>query len=609
MQAVYQGWGNGEQVNMQNRKKLIQSMIRIYSIALKVNGIQFFMINILTVIIGIIPGINLYIIEMLLDCMYSILVEKNITNTPFVVGGAALLIGILNALVNFLITKYTTKISYQVERKLEADLITAISDVGYENYENQSFYDELDASKKGIQRVSNLILLLPTLCAQIVAGISILIYISRVHILFPLLFIVGNIPLMLLDAKFGRKRWNLEREQTLERRKTEYYEKIITTDEYGKEVRLFSLDNFFYDKWEKLYDKLFSEKLQLAKKKMYAGILGQLNTPVTIFMILFFLVKKVRVGMMKVVDINVYINAAQSFATVMFQLFGISTNAYNDILHINDYYDFIDKLISKEYKEKKDKTVYKDMGEACLLHLEDISFKYREGENYALKHINMQIFKGEVLAVVGCNGSGKTTLTRLILGLFSPEVGNVLVNNRFLNDILSDSAYIMQDFVNYNFTVNENIALGKVEDINNGKRIKDVAIRMGCDEYIERLPNGYKTILGKGFDDNGCDLSGGEWQKLAIARGEFSDSQLLILDEPTSALDPKAEAALYKQISMMAKYRTLVMISHRLGSTKIADRIIVLDNGEIVEVGKHDELLQNDGLYCKMYKKQAQWYD
>ncbi len=594
---------------MQNRKKLIQSMIRIYSIALKVNGIQFFMINILTVIIGIIPGINLYIIEMLLDCMYSILVEKNITNTPFVVGGAALLIGILNALVNFLITKYTTKISYQVERKLEADLITAISDVGYENYENQSFYDELDASKKGIQRVSNLILLLPTLCAQIVAGISILIYISRVHILFPLLFIVGNIPLMLLDAKFGRKRWNLEREQTLERRKTEYYEKIITTDEYGKEVRLFSLDNFFYDKWEKLYDKLFSEKLQLAKKKMYAGILGQLNTPVTIFMILFFLVKKVRVGMMKVVDINVYINAAQSFATVMFQLFGISTNAYNDILHINDYYDFIDKLISKEYKEKKDKTVYKDMGEACLLHLEDISFKYREGENYALKHINMQIFKGEVLAVVGCNGSGKTTLTRLILGLFSPEVGNVLVNNRFLNDILSDSAYIMQDFVNYNFTVNENIALGKVEDINNGKRIKDVAIRMGCDEYIERLPNGYKTILGKGFDDNGCDLSGGEWQKLAIARGEFSDSQLLILDEPTSALDPKAEAALYKQISMMAKYRTLVMISHRLGSTKIADRIIVLDNGEIVEVGKHDELLQNDGLYCKMYKKQAQWYD
>lgn len=609
MQAVYQGWGNGEQVIMQNRKKLIQSMIRIYSIALKVNGIQFFMINILTVIIGIIPGINLYIIEMLLDCMYSILVEKNITNTPFVVGGAALLIGILNALVNFLITKYTTKISYQVERKLEADLITAISDVGYENYENQSFYDELDASKKGIQRVSNLILLLPTLCAQIVAGISILIYISRVHILFPLLFIVGNIPLMLLDAKFGRKRWNLERGQTLERRKTEYYEKIITTDEYGKEVRLFSLDNFFYDKWEKLYDKLFSEKLQLAKKKMYAGILGQLNTPVTIFMILFFLVKKVRVGMMKVVDINVYINAAQSFATVMFQLFGISTNAYNDILHINDYYDFIDKLISKEYKEKKDKTVYKDMGEACLLHLEDISFKYSEGENYALKHINMQIFKGEVLAVVGCNGSGKTTLTRLILGLFSPEVGNVLVNNRFLNDIPSDSAYIMQDFVNYNFTVNENIALGKVEDINNGKRIKDVAIRMGCDEYIERLPNGYKTILGKGFDDNGCDLSGGEWQKLAIARGEFSNSQLLILDEPTSALDPKAEAALYKQISMMAKYRTLVMISHRLGSTKIADRIIVLDNGEIVEVGKHDELLQNGGLYCKMYKKQAQWYD
>ncbi len=223
--------------------------------------------------------------------------------------------------------------------------------------------------------------------------------------------------------------------------------------------------------------------------------------------------------------------------------------------------------------------------------------------------VQQALFKGEVLAVVGCNGSGKTILTRLILGLFSPEVGDVLVNNRFLNDIPSDSAYIMQDFVNYNFTVNENIALGKVEDINNGKRIKDVAIRMGCDEYIERLPNGYKTILGKGFDDNGCDLSGGEWQKLAIARGEFSNSQLLILDEPTSALDPKAEAALYKQISMMAKYRTLVMISHRLGSTKIADRIIVLDNGEIVEVGKHNELLQNGGLYCKMYKKQAQWYD
>lgn len=589
--------------------KCRESLVRVYKLAFTTSKTRFVIINFFTIIVGLVPVAYLYISELFLQSMYNILVDGTKSNYPLIICAIYLVVAVINSILTFYIAKNIVRISYLVERQLENELINFSNKIELINFENREFHDSYQNATNGIQRVSKLLLILPSMLTQIIAAISILVFISKTSIVFSVIFFVGTIPLMLLDAKYGRKRWQLNKEQALENRQEEYYEKILTTDEYGKELRLFSLQNFFYLKWEKLYDKLFNQRMKLVEKKLFTGILGQLNTPITILLMLVFLVKKAGEGVLKVVDINVYVNASQSFAIIIYQLFGTITDTYENLLYMNDYFTFVDKISGGEYEHDSNKIVYTGKNDASLITLKNVSFKYDNSDSYTLKDINLSVNEGEVIAIVGCNGSGKTTLSKILLGIFNPNEGSVTVNNNYICDIKHESAYIMQDFVKYNFSVKENIALGNIKEIENEKKIYDIAVEAQCDEFVDKFKDNYDTILGKGYDDNGIDLSGGQWQRIGIARGLFANSKLIVLDEPTASLDPKTEAGLYKQIKELTHNHTMIMISHRLGSTKLVDRIIVLDEGRIVEMGTHENLMKENGLYASMYNKQAKWYD
>ena len=249
------------------------------------------------------------------------------------------------------------------------------------------------------------------------------------------------------------------------------------------------------------------------------------------------------------------------------------------------------------------------------LEFKSVSFKYPGTENYILKDISFLIEEGKHYSVVGANGSGKTTITKLITGLYDEFEGEILINNKSIREYKQSelkelSSVVYQDFAKYAIKFKDNIALGNVSTLNekvNEKYIETSIDILDLNDLVKKFPNGLNTILGK-IKDNGVDISCGQWQRLAMARSIISPASLRILDEPTAALDPISESQVYEQFNEISKGNTTIFISHRLGSTKLANEILVIGDGTIVESGSHDKLMKKNGLYAKMYESQRSWY-
>ena len=281
-----------------------------------------------------------------------------------------------------------------------------------------------------------------------------------------------------------------------------------------------------------------------------------------------------------------------------------------------DLYPFLDRTVSalktshtSGSPSESHEDSFQTTQEPPYLRIENVSFLYPNTQEPVLRHINVTLKKGESVALVGPNGAGKTTLARVLLGLYRPQTGTIHVGDTPLNEEnrqewLTHCSAVFQDFTSYHLTARENIIFG---DLENPERMEEASIAGGSASVVNGLTAGYETILGPTF--GGRDLSGGEWQRFATARSFMRENPwLVVLDEPTAALDPLAEQAIYERFIERSKGRTSVLISHRLSSVRACDRILVIDNGTIVEDGDHETLLANDGLYAEFFRAQAQWY-
>ena len=251
--------------------------------------------------------------------------------------------------------------------------------------------------------------------------------------------------------------------------------------------------------------------------------------------------------------------------------------------------------------------------EAPRIELEDVTFAYPGSSTNTLEGVSLVIRPKERIALVGENGAGKTTLAKLVLGIYSPSGGRIAVDGVDLGDIGRSewrrrTAAVFQDYVRFEVTARENIAFGNLEAFEDSAAIEAAAAMSGASEVVAGLPSSYGTVLGRAYDERGQDLSTGQWQRLAIARAYFRDASVLVLDEPTAALDAKAEVEVYRSFTDMSHGKSVILISHRLGCARLADRILFLDAGRIVEEGTHDELLARGGRYAEMYELQAAWY-
>ena len=456
---------------------------------------------------------------------------------------------------------------------------------------------------------------------QLISVIALGIILWGLHPLLALLPTVTGLASWWSGSRFAADTYDLDVEQTSKRRERDALEGILTDRGAGKEVRLYQAQDLWIGRWQRLWRELIQGQQAIERRKVFAHLAIDISRGLLFACSLILLLLQVFRGGL---TIGEYIAAA----TAIVSLDGIwnSVASYfqwiaDDMRRLSgDLYAFLDRDADTASGLKTPPTSgspsesYKNSSliaiqEPSYLQIENVSFLYPNAQEPVLNHVNLTLKKGERVALVGPNGAGKSTLARLLLGLYRPQTGVIRVEEIPLNEEnrqewLKHCSAVFQDFTCYDLTARENIIFG---DLEHPERMETAATAGGAASVIDGLAAGYETVLGPTF--GGRDLSGGEWQRIATARGFMRETPwLVVLDEPTAALDPLAEQAIYERFIERSAGRTSMIISHRLSSVRTCDRILVLDNGTIIEDGDHETLLAKDGLYAKFFKAQAQWY-
>lgn len=496
----------------------------------------------------------------------------------------------------------------QYNIKTSVRIIEKTNEVDISLLENSEFYDKLDRARtQTMGRVD----LMSNVLGQAQTTISILTLVAGLIYFEPyliILLILSIIPSFINEVRFSQQQYSLARSWTAERRELDYLRFIGANDKTAKEIKLFGLTNFIVNRFQNLATKYFNLNKILVIKRSSYGFLFNVLGSISYYAAYVFIIYRVLSGVITLGELTFLSGSFNRLMKNLQDFFSKFTRISESSLYLKDYFDFID--ISVEPKTKEDVPLPTKIEKG--FEFKNVFFAYPESENQILKDVSFAIKAGEKIAFVGQNGAGKTTLTKLLLRFYEPTSGEILLDGVNINRYNKSEyqAYfgvLFQDFFRYEFTVKENIAIGKIDEIDNQIRIEKAAALSLANEVVSELDYGYEQQLGKRFV-KGQELSGGQWQKIALARAYMKNAEVMILDEPTSALDAKAESEVFERFIHLIKDKTSVIISHRFSTVRQADRIIVLEEGTILESGTHKELMVNNKLYAKLFLLQAEGY-
>ena len=476
------------------------------------------------------------------------------------------------------------------------------------SFERAEHHDRLTRALRGMdQRLFSTFSFMQWMIAHIVALLSLLVYLAQFHWAIPLVLIAGTTPGVLIRRRQHRARYLVERKQTPRQRRLEVLSDILTGRSAAAELRLFGFGPWLIDRAEKLWLGMRDERMQLERREFKLSLVSDgINALVTLATVGF--------GVVLLVAGRVSLGATAAFFAAIdgFQqhYWGLVWNAsiiYKDLRYIRDFFEFIDSP-----RLDFDKGTRLPGPISRGIELDKVSFTYPGSDRPALADVSVTLRPGERIALVGENGAGKTTLAKILMGLYEPTSGRIVVDGVDLKEMALADWYrrigaVFQDFTRYQVSLRENIGFGWLPKLDDAEAIASAAARSGAAEVAASLPRGLETPLGKEFQE-GSELSVGQWQRLAIARAYLRPAEILVLDEPASGLDAKAEAGVYDHFARMAEASTVVLISHRLGSCRLADRILVLNEGRVVEQGTHSQLIAVGGEYAELFKLQAGWY-
>jgi len=519
--------------------------------------------------------------------------------------GLAVLSDVLGRAVSLL----DSLLSEQFSNETSLRLMEHAATLDLEDFEDSELQDRLERARRQASGRSSLIGQLFGQAQDIVTVAS---FAAGLLVFAPWLIVllaIALLPAFIGEAHFNAQSYSLNYVRTPERRELDYVRQTGASAETAKEVKIFGLSGFLIERYRALATSFFEANRRIALRRAgWGSVLSAVGT-VAYYVAYAYIVWRTLHGDFSIGDLTFLAGSFRRLRTLLENLLLGFSQVAGQALYLDDLFSFFE--IQPEIVPPPNPRPF-PVPIKIGFSFENVGFRYPGAARWAVRGLNFELRPGETLALVGENGAGKTTLVKLLARLYDPDEGRILLDGHDLREydlfaLRANIGVIFQDFVRYYFTAADNIAVGRIEARDDRARIVRAAERSLADEVIRKLPDGYDQVLGKRFR-TGIDISGGEWQKVAIARAYMRDAQLLILDEPTAALDARAEFEVFKRFKELSEGRTAVLISHRFSSVRMADRIVVLKDGAVDSVGTHAELLALRGRYAELFELQAAGY-
>lgn len=565
----------------------------------------------LSVWTGVLPAGIAYVGKLLMDALVASLTQSVPTPVETLAGIVALELGLVllrDGGVRAL-SFCESLLRAQMGHRINVMILEKASALDLAQFENPDFYDKLTRSRR---EASSRPLSLVTSVFQLFQRLLTLATLAALIFTFSpwavLAIVLGSLPAFVAETKYSGEAFRIYRWRTPERRRQVYLEAVLAREDYAKEVSIFGLSPHLLERYKKIFDDIYEEDRDLAMRRSLVGFLLGVVKTLVLYGVLGWLALETWKGNLGLGDMTmlvaVFRQAQGTFQGALRNIAGM----YEDNLYLSNLYELLDAPV-----ETKRGGVHKGEAPGRGFEFQDVAFTYPGAEVPALQGVSFQLRPGEKLALVGENGSGKTTLIKLLARLYHPSAGKILLDGTDLEAwdaaaLRARIGVIFQDFNRYQFPLGENISVGDIDALEDHSR-RDWAAEKGMvDGFLHRLPEGFETQLGRWFP-GGVELSMGQWQKVALARAFMrSDADIFVLDEPTASMDPEAEAKIFEHFRVNLPEKMAIFISHRFSTVRMADRILVLDEGKILEDGSHDQLLQADGRYAHLFQLQARGY-
>lgn len=562
------------------------------------------------VVAALLPPALFWVTKLIIDTIYNITIHQPVKHNLWWLVAAEFSLALAGGLVArgidytdaLLAGKYMNYISVRVmEHAASLDLIA---------YEDPVFYDKLERAR--VQATDRLYMIqaMGRLVQQVITTVTLSISIMLFSPWLLLILIVGVIPAFIGETHFAFLGYAKNFRQTPVRRQLDYLRILGGSKEAAKELKLFGLKNFLTGKFKRLSDQVYVEDIALAKKKGIAGSMLSAIGTAGYYTAYIYAVWRTVTGAFSLGTLTFLANAIRDASSNLQQTFSTLSTIADQALFLTDLIAFFDM---KPTIRTKPNALPAPRPILQGFEFQNVSFKYPGSERKVLNGLNFVLRPGERVALIGENGEGKTTIVKLLTRLYDPVEGRILLDGidlreYDLEDLYKEIGVIFQDYMRYEMTARENIAVGRIEYLDNLQKVQESARKSMANEVVAKLgAAGYDQMLGRRFE-TGVDLSGGEWQKVALARAYLRDAQLLILDEPTSALDARSEYEVFQRFAELTAGKMAVFISHRFSTVRMADRIVVLENGRIAEEGDHEYLTSLGGRYAEMFELQAASY-
>ncbi|MEC1402117.1 ABC transporter ATP-binding protein [Bacillus subtilis] len=586
-----------EQLKLKELLFIMKQMPKTIKLIFTLERSLFLKLILFSIITGILPIVSLYISQELINSLVTIRKDVSVVISIFL---TYLGVSFCSELISQVSEYYNGKFQLNIGYKLNYKVMKKSSNLALKDFENPEIYDKLERVTKEISyKPYQIIQAIITMTTSFVTLLSSIAFLMSWNPKVSLLLLVIPVISLFYFLKIGQQEFFIHWKRAGQERKSWYISYILTHDFSFKELKLYNLKDYLLNKYWDIKKSFIDQDTKILRKKTYLNLIYEIAVQLVGAVIIFIAIMSAFAGKIMVGNVMSYIRSVslvQSHSqSIMTSIYSI----YNSNLYMNQLYEFL------ELKEEKNQGHKKQIVEPIhSVIFQNVSFIYPNQGEQTLNHINVSLNKGERIAIVGPNGSGKSTFIKLLTGLYEVQQGDILVNGVNIKELDMDSymeqiAALFQDFMKYEMTLKENIGFGQIDKLHQTNKMHQVLDIVKADFLKGHSSYQLDTQLGLWFDE-GRQLSGGQWQKIALARAYFREASLYILDEPSSALDPIAEKETFDTFFSLSKDKIGIFISHRLVAAKLADRIIVMDKGEIVGIGTHEELLKTCPLYKKM---------